>query len=150
MKSLGLGYFTCENWVMGGNWTRTRVLSSYTYRCLAGTMVRWAGWGLRPPEISQLRGSHLLLSPCQWSQTELKMIQTAIGNISISLNMVPVDTVFANETFLQDSNQQLLDSRVLCFYMIRPSEPSSNWHVYQAFRRVYGPWERWSLNPSGH
>lgn len=105
---------------MGGNWTRTRVLSSYTGRSLAGIMVRWARWGLRPTEVSQLRGSHLLLSLCQWSQAELEVIQTAMGNISISLNMVSVNTVLANETFLQESNQQLLDSRVLCPYWYDP------------------------------
>lgn len=150
MKSLSLSYFICKNWVMGENWTRTRVLSSYIGRSLAGTMVRWARWGLRPTEVSQLRGIHLLLSPCQWSQAELEVIQTAMGNISISLNMVSVNTVLANETFLQEFNQQLLDSRVLCPYLVRPSESSSNWHVNQAFRRVYGPRERWSSNPSGH
>lgn len=107
MKSLSLSYFICKNWVMGGNWTRTRVLSSYTGRSLAGTMVRWARWGLKPTEVSQLRGSHLLLSLCQWSQAELEVIQTAMGNISISLNMKSVSTVLANETFLQESNQQL-------------------------------------------
>lgn len=81
-------------------------------------MVRWARWGLRPPEVSQLRGSHLLLSSCQWSQAELKVIQTAMGNISISLNMVLVHTVLANKTFLQNSDQQILDSRVLCPYLV--------------------------------
>lgn len=104
MKSLSLIYFICRNWIMVGNWTRTRVLSSYTYRCLAGTMVRWARWGLRLTELSQLKGNHLLLSPCQWSQAETEVIQIAMGNISISLNMVSVNTVLANETFLQESS----------------------------------------------
>lgn len=85
MKSIGFIYFICKNWVIGENWTRTRVLSSYTYK---PGMVMLARWGLRSTEVSQLKGSHLLLSIHQWCQAELKVIQTAMGNISISLNMV--------------------------------------------------------------
>lgn len=47
------------------------------------------------------QGSHLLLSPCQSSQAELEVSQTFTGNIVISLHMVSIDTVLANETFLQ-------------------------------------------------